>query len=133
MDHPWWQALEPAWQDVFRVTLGYDLTHWGDHVPTLEELVALAAETKVNASHSKITSLAPLGALASLEHVDFGGCTQLTSYDGLPPSVRSLSFYWIELADLAWLDALPNLERVWCDMPLQARINRRINANRRKR
>ncbi len=133
MDLSWWHALDPAWQDIFRKTLGYDLASWGDHVPSLDELAALATATHVNAAHSSITSLAPLGALSKLTVVDFGDCTQLTRYDGLPPSVESLSFHWTEMTDLTWVDALPNLKRVACDMPLQSRINRRISANRRKR
>lgn len=127
IDEAWWAALDPEWKGVFRKNLEFE----GE--PTPEILKSIAAATRINPAQSAVKSLAPLSDLPNLTHVDFSGCKSLTSTAGLPPSVQYLFFHWMAMEDLDWVDALPNLEKVYCDKALQTKVNRRIGANKRKR
>jgi hypothetical protein len=127
IDAAWWKGLDKAWKDVFRKN--NDFT--GEATPAI--LKKIEAATHVDACQSAITSFAPLAAMPNLINVQFSGCKGLTSPAGLPKTITHLTFHWMPMEDITWVDELPNLEKVYCDKALQTKVNRRIGANKKKR
>jgi hypothetical protein len=127
IDMTWWNALDLAWKRAFQQAFEFA----GE--PTPATLKQIAGATHVYAAKTAITTLAPLADLPELVNVDVSGCAQLASMVGLPRTIRHVTFHWMSMDDISWVDALPALERVYCDKPLQAKINRRIGVNKRRR
>lgn len=101
--------------------------------PTDADLARIAGATHLRVARSNITSFAPITGLTNVVNVDFSGCKALTSYAGLPPSVQCVTFHWLQMDDLSWVDAYPNLETGFADKDLQRKVKLRISKNRRAR
>jgi hypothetical protein len=127
LGNDWWEGLDGAWKDVFRARFDFK----GN--PTPEQFAACESVKILSAEKSDITSFAPISEFPKLAAFSFSGCMALKSYEGLPASVTHLTFHWLAPEDFVWLDALPNLEKVYCDAKLQRSLNARITRNRKAR
>jgi hypothetical protein len=126
IDQAWWDSLDSEWKEIFAKNLELETI-------TPEAFPQIAAATRLNLSQSKITSFAPITGLEHLTHVDFSGCRALTSFDGLPVSVQVVTFHWLKMDDISWVDKLPNLAHAYGDKDLQRKVKLRISKNRKAR
>ncbi len=126
IDQAWWDALDSEWKEVLLKNLELEAI-------SPEAFPRIAAATRLNLSQSKITSFAPITGLEQLTHVDFSGCRSLTSFAGLPASVQVVTFHWLKMDDISWVDQLPNLTSAYGDKDLQRKVKLRISKNRKAR
>jgi hypothetical protein len=126
IDQKWWAGLDTEWKKALQKS--FEFTE-----PTPETFEKIAQATHLYLAKSGITSFAPITALAHVTNVDFSGCSALTSFAGLPPSVKVVTFHWLVFDDLSWIDALPNLETGYGDKALQRKVKLRITKNRKAR
>jgi Leucine-rich repeat (LRR) protein len=126
LDGSWWKSLDAEWRAIFGKALSAKS-------PSDAELGKLATLTHLDIAKTQVTNLAPLAAMPKLEVLDLSGCKDLTDFRGLPASLRILTFHWIALEDLSFIDGLPNLEKGYGDKDLQRKMNVRIGKNRKRR